>query len=93
MAFESTRDTAISGQSRPVTRALNDLIRVLQLELRLRDRKESQSILLNTNKDGHEVVKVCIKSELNFDSNTPVLMLDATADPLILKESTLSRMQ
>ena len=85
MAFESTRDTAISGRSRSVTRALNDLIRVLQLELRLRDRQESQSILLNTNKDGHEVVRVCIKSELTFDANIPVLMLDATADPLLLQ--------
>jgi hypothetical protein len=81
--FDGVRSNALAGGSRGDTQGIRQLVRQLKSELRQRDISHPQSIL-RANKDGHDVVRVCSRSDLQFDTATPVLMLDATADAKLI---------
>ncbi|MBC8272908.1 MAG: hypothetical protein H8E49_12810, partial [Gammaproteobacteria bacterium] len=82
--FDGVRSTALAGLSRGNTQGISQLVRQLKSELRQREVNHPQSIFLHANKDGNDVVRVCSRSDLQFDTATPVLMLDATADAKLI---------
>ena len=83
-AFDGVRSTALSGRSGGSTQGVSALVRQLKSELRQREVTHPQSIFLHADKDGNDVVRVCSRSELQFETSTPVLMLDATADAKLI---------
>ena len=83
-AFDGVRSTALSGRSGGSTQGVSALVRQLKSELRQREVSHPQSIFLHADKDGNDVVRVCSRSELQFETSTPVLMLDATADAKLI---------
>ncbi|MDA8951163.1 hypothetical protein N9H70_10965 [Pseudomonadales bacterium] len=83
-AFDGVRSTALTGRSRGNTQGISALIRQLKAELRQREVTHPQSIFLHADRDGNDVVRVCSRSDLQFDTATPVLMLDATADAKLI---------
>ena len=82
--FDGVRSTALAGRSRGNTQGISQLVRQLKSELRQRDVSHPQSIFLHSDKEGNDVVRVCSRSELQFEAATPVLMLDATADEKLI---------
>ena len=82
--FDGVRSTALAGLSGGNTQGISQLVRQLKSELRQRDVSHPQSIFLHANKDGNDVVRVCSRSDLQFDTATPLLMLDATADAKLI---------
>ena len=82
--FDGVRSTALSGRSGGSTQGVSALVRQLKSELRQREVTHPQSIFLHADKDGNDVVRVCSRSELQFETSTPVLMLDATADAKLI---------
>jgi hypothetical protein len=82
--FDGVRRTALTGRSRGNTQGISALIRQLKSELRQREVTHPQSIFLHADRDGNDVVRVCSRSDLQFDTATPVLMLDATADAKLI---------
>jgi len=82
--FDGVRSTALPGRSRGNTQGINTLIRQLKSELRQRGGNHPQSIFLHADRGGNDVVRVCSRSELQFEAATPVLMLDATADAKLI---------
>jgi hypothetical protein len=82
--FDGVRSTALTGRSRGNTQGISALIRQLKSELRQREVTHPQSIFLHADRDGNDVVRVCSRSDLQFDTATPVLMLDATADAKLI---------
>ena len=83
-AFDGVRSTALSGRSGGSTQGVSALVRQLKSELRQREVSHPQSIFLHADNDGNDVVRVCSRSELQFETSTPVLMLDATADAKLI---------
>jgi len=78
--FDGVRSTPVAVRSRANAQGISGLIRQLKSELRQREVNHPQSIFLHTDRKGNDVVRVCSRSELQFETATPVLMLDATAD-------------
>ena len=82
--FDGVRNSPIVLRSKDNTQAISRLIRQLRSELRQREASSPQSIFLHSDKDGNDVIRVCIRNELQFDAATPVLILDATADTKLI---------
>ena len=61
------------------------MLRQLRNELRQPDSNHPSTIFLHSDRDGNDVVRVCFRSDLGFDTETPVLMLDATADERLIE--------
>ena len=83
--FDGVRSSPVGGQPITNTQGPNNLLRQLKNELRRPDSNHPSTIFLHSNRDGNDVVKVCFRSDLGFDTETPVLMLDATADERLIE--------
>ena len=83
-SFDSSSNAPIRNGNSAAPASLFRLVEQLKNELRIRDRQQSEAIFLHTGTDGHDYVRVCSRSELDFGEEVPVLMLDATADKQIV---------
>ncbi|WP_167853496.1 hypothetical protein, partial [Roseovarius aestuariivivens] len=83
VSFEPESDRPASLPSAKTCNALRGLIRVLREEWDLPHRTSPARLWYDA--DSNEVT-VCRRKELRINDRTPVLLLDATADPLLLDE-------